>query len=340
MMFARCKMEEIERTGKTVAVIGAGPAGLCASGELRCMGHEVVVYDMLPAPGGLLLFGIPDSRIKKDKVRESINEIRKLGVEFKCGIKVGRDIKLKELVNNHDAVLVATGTWETDKLGIPGENLPGVITALHYIVNTYMEKMNYKPFQRTHDLYGRVAVIGGGLTAIDACYVAKERGAKKVYLLYRRTREQAPAGRREFDKLESVLGAEVHELTQPIEFIGDEHLEGIRVVDMKLGVPDSSGRPKPEPIPNSERVMEMDNALTAVGLLSTPPESITKYGIELGKRNTIKTDKKYRTKVKGVFAAGDVRHGASMIGPAMKSGREASRYINEYLKTGEWSWGG
>ncbi len=340
MRFAKCKdLSGVTPSGKTVAIIGAGPAGLGAAGELVCKGHKVVVYDMLPEPGGLVIFGIPEFRIPKDRVREGIEELKKLGVEFKCNVKVGRDISLGEIINEYDAVLIATGTWKSNRLGVPGEDLEGVYDALYYIINSHMAKLGYKPFEEMPDLYGTVAVIGGGLTAIDACHIALERGGEKVILLYRRTRQQAPAGAKEFDRIEKELGVDIRELTQPIKFLEKNgHVCGIEAIKMKLGAPDSSGRPRPEPIPGSEHIIEVDNVLVAAGLVATPPEDAVTCGIELTKWNTIKTDRKHRTTRKGVFAAGDVKHGASLIGPALKSGKDAAQYIDEYLRTGEWGW--
>ncbi len=329
---------EIPKTGKKVAIIGAGPAGLAAAGELVCAGHEVHIYDMMPEAGGLLIFGIPDARIPKKGIRDGVKELYDLGVKFHLNTKVGKDIDLEEIINSYDAILIATGTWKERRLKIPGEDLEGVYPALEFIVDHQMHKYGYKP--TSPKLWGKTLVVGGGLTAVDACYFAREAGAKKIILFYRRTRQQAPAGVREFNRLESE-GIEIYELTQPIEFIGDEkgHVKAVKAIKMQLGPPDSSGRPRPIPIPNSEFIMEIDNALIAIGEIPTPPfENSEKYGIELNKDGTIKTDKKFRTTRKGVFAAGDVKHGPSLIGPAMASGRQAAIYINEYLKTGEWSW--
>lgn len=340
MRFARCRdLTGVRSTGKTIAIIGAGPAGLGAAGELICKGHKVTVYDMLPEPGGLMIFGIPEYRIPKGRIKEGINELKELGVEFKCGVKVGEDISLEELITSYDAVLIATGTWRSNKLGIPGENLDGVYDALYYIINTHLAKYGYPTFYDSPDLYGKVVVIGGGLTAIDACQIAFERGAREVILLYRRTRQQAPAGEKEFNRLEKEFGVKISELTQPIRFLAkNNRVSAVEVIKMRLGERDASGRPRPEPIPGSEYIINIDNILVAAGLVATPPRDVERCGIKLTKWATIKTDRKHRTTRKGVFAAGDVKHGASLIGPALKSGRDAALYIDEYLKSGEWGW--
>ncbi len=339
MKFARrCRPEDqIPVTGKKVAIIGAGPAGLGAAGELVCYGHEVHVYDMLPEPGGLLIFGIPEFRIPKEGVRKGIRELIDLGVIFHLNTKVGKDIDFEDLVNEFDAVLIATGTWKSRRLKIPGENLKGVYHALEFIVDYHLHKYGYS--DKEVKLKNRVIVIGGGLTAVDACYLARDAGAEEIYLFYRRTREFAPAGVREFNKLEEN-GFKVQELTQPIEFGGDESgtLKYVKAIRMRLGEKDSSGRPKPVPIENSEFTIEASAVLVAAGEIATPPFIDQKYGIEITKWNTIKTDKEYKTTRKGVFAAGDVVSGPSLIGPALASGKKAALAIHKYLQTGQWNW--
>lgn len=335
MKFAlKCKPgQPLPKSGRRVAIVGAGPAGLAAAGELVCLGHEVHVYDQMPEPGGLLLFGIPEFRIPKRGVREGIEELRKLGVVFHQNVKVGEDVKLAELIENYDAVLIATGTWKSREMNVPGEReLKGVFHALYYILDYNSAKLGYKSMDEVEKLSGKVAVIGGGLTAIDACLVALEMGAEEVTLIYRRTRKQAPAGEKEFNAIEAK-GVKVRELTQPIRFVGDSsgRVKGIEAIKMKLGEPDKSGRPRPVPVEGSEHFIEADYVLIAAGLEPTPPRDCAEAGIELNRDGTIKVDEKFMTSRDKVFAAGDVKHGPWLIGPAMKSGREAARYIHEYL---------
>jgi len=283
-----------------------------------------------------LIFGIPEIRLDKEGIRKGIKELEELGVKFYTSVTVGKDIDLEDLIKKYDAVLIATGTWKSRKLGIPGEDLKGVHHALHYIVDFHLAKYGYKSKDDIEPLKGTVAVIGGGFTAVDACHIAFEMGAKKVILLYRRTREHAPAGR-EFDTLEK-MGVEIRELTQPVEFIGDSEgrVKAIKAIKMKLGKADKSGRPRPEPIPGSEHIIEVDHVLIAIGEIPTPPfEESGEHGIELNKDNTVKTSNHKTTRVK-VFAAGDVKHGPSFIGSALKSGIDAAKAIDEFLRTGKW----
>ena len=336
MRFLGCRLEDVPvaRRG-SVVVIGAGPAGLGAAGRLVCRGHEVVVIDKMPEPGGLLIFGIPEFRIPKDRIRAGIAELREAGVEFKTGVVVGRDVSLENLIREFDAVLIATGTWETRRLRIPGADLEGVYGALEYIVNYFLAKYGYKSMEAVPPLGERSVVVGGGYTAVDACHVAIERGVREVHLVYRRTRREAPAGPEEFRRLEE-RGVVIHELVSPKRYVecGDRRgrVCGVELIRMELGEPDETGRPRPIPVPGSEFILETDSVLEAVGLRPTPPfDPGTDHGIRLNRDGTIWTDEFFRTSRRKVFAAGDVKHGPSKIGPALKSGIDASQWIHKYL---------
>jgi len=342
LRFLGCRLENVpESKRKSVVIIGAGPAGLGAAGRLVCWGHEVLVVDKMPEPGGLLIFGIPEFRIPKDRIRAGIRELREAGVEFRTGVVVGKDVSLETLIRDFDAVLIATGTWETRRLNIPGASLEGVYGALEYIVDYFLAKYGYKPLDSVPPLAEKTVVVGGGYTAVDACHVARERGAREVHLVYRRTRREAPAGVEEFERLEKV-GVIIHELVSPKRYIGcDGRVCGVELIRMRLGAPDESGRPRPEPIPGSEHVLEAGSVLEAVGLRPTPPfDPGTNHGIRLNRDGTIWTDEAFRTTRRKVFAAGDVRHGASKIGPALKSGIDASRFIHEFLTGALKGWPG
>ncbi|MEM1557222.1 MAG: FAD-dependent oxidoreductase [Thermoproteota archaeon] len=334
MRFLKCK-EVSQRVKGRVAIIGAGPAGLAAAGSLICDGVEIDVFDMLPEAGGLLLFGIPEFRIPKKGVREGVKELSEKGVFFHLNKKVHDsgvfDVDFAELLEKYDAVLIATGAWEPRKLNVEGEDLSGIFHAAPYIVKYYLTKFGYLPASELPHLGSSVAVIGAGLTAVDSALLAVETGAKEVYLVYRRTRKEAPAGEKELVKLEEK-GVKIIELKAPVCFKGEEgRLREMVTIDMKLGPPDKSGRPSPVPIPGSEKVFEIDSVIIATGGLSTPPFRKHASEIRVMEDGRIVVDDKRRTTRTGVFAAGDVESGPSLIGPALKSGLIAAESIKEFL---------
>ncbi|MCG2869815.1 MAG: FAD-dependent oxidoreductase [Vulcanisaeta sp.] len=341
--------QKIERRKERVAIIGAGPAGLGAAGYLICKGFQVDVYDKMPEPGGLMIFGIPEYRIPKKNVRAGVKELVELGVNFILKTKVVADeevhtegdefverkVHLEDLINEYNAVLIATGTWKSRALGIPGENLKGVYLALDYLYRIYASELGYLPKSVVYPTGNRVAVIGAGLTAVDAAIEAQRQGARDVYVLYRRTINEAPAGKAEIQGL-IKRGIKFVELTNIVEVLGKEHVEAVKLIKMRLGKPDESGRPAPEPIPGSEYVMEMDTVIAAIGEVPTPPFRDGCCGIKLTHRGTIDIDQKHRTTRRGVFAAGDVATGPSLIGKALKNGIDAAVAIEEYLLKGGW----
>ncbi len=334
MKFLRCK-EIPEPTGYTVGIVGAGPAGLGAAGFLKCKGHDVVVYDMLPEAGGMMFFGIPEGRIKKDKIRASVRELMDAGVKFLFNTKVGRDIQMEDIINSHDAVLIATGTWKTSDMGVKGEDLPWVLPAAEWLVDVHLALHGYKPWSQVTMISGNILVVGGGLTAADAVtvpltYEQFKGRVKRLVLSYRRTRKYAPMRETEMNRLES-LGAEIWELTQPVEFREEDGKRIVKFIRLELRGAGEGKRPKPVPIPGSEFERTFDWVLKAVGVKPTPPFPDKCCGIELNPDGTIKTDDRFMTTREGVFAAGDVRHGASLIGPALKSGLDAAKSIHEYL---------
>lgn len=339
MKFTKCTKETKQPpSGKKVAIIGAGPGGLEVAGELICKGHEVVVYDMMPEPGGLLIFGIPDFRMPKQIIKKGINELSDLGVKFKCNVTIGKDIDLEEIINNYDATVIATGAWDERKLKIPGEDLEGVYSVLDFLVKLALHREGYISQDEVPKIGKKVVVIGGGNSAIDGARTAKRLGAD-VTVVYRRTKEYMPAFKAEVEHAEKD-GVKFIFLATPVRIIGDENgrVKAIECVKMKLGEPDASGRPRPEPIPNSEFIIECDTVITAIGEIATPPfkEDGKKYGIEIDSRNRIKTDDNGRTTRKGVFALGDVVTGPAIIGSAISMARKVSKAVDEYLKTGKW----
>ncbi len=339
MKFSRC-VKPAPPTGKRVAIIGSGPAGLGAAGILICKGHEVHIYDKNPIPGGLLIYGIPDFRIPKKNVFEGIEDLKRLGVKFILNKKVvdgdGEDEKtigFIKLVREYDAVLIATGTWKERRLNIEGEDLPRVYPALDYMIKYCQAEINVIPFSELPPLGDSTVVIGAGLTAVDAATVAVKLGVKNVYMVYRRTINEAPARRHEIEKV-IKLGVKWIELANPKRFIGDHNkgLEAVELLRMRLGEKDASGRPRPIPIEGSEFILEVDSALVAIGEIPTPP-TIKNPELKLNRDGSIWVDEKMRTSIKGVFAAGDVVIGPSLIGKALASGIKAANSIDEYLKT-------
>lgn len=331
----RCKPGEYAERRERVAIVGAGPAGLYAAGYLRCRGFNVTVYDRNPEPGGFLIFGVLEIHINKERVRKGIEELRSIGVEFRQNTVVGRGILLGDLIEDYDAVLLATGTWKSRRLNMPGSNLKGVLPAMEWIVDYHMWRYGYQsgkpPVGR------RVVVVGGGLTAVDAVHVAKWLGAEEVHLVYRRTRSYAPAGERGFREAEEA-GAIIHELVAPVEYIGGGgEVTAVKLQKMQLVEQPGAKRPRPVPIPGEYVTLEADMVLEAIGLIPTPPFNGGDYGIRLREDGTIDVDEYKRTTREPVFAAGDVVHGASLIGPAMRSGLEAAEAIEKYLN-GEIKW--
>jgi len=335
LRFLKCR-EVPEPVNGRVSIVGAGPAGLGAAGVLVCRGYEVVVYDMMPEAGGMMMFGIPDDRIPKDSIRRSVRELMDAGVKFIFNTKVGRDIGLDRIIEGSDATLIATGTWKPRRLGAPGEDLPWVLPAAEWLVEVHMARYGYLPWDKVPKPQGRILVVGGGLTAADAVHVPMtypefKDGVKKVVISYRRTRDYAPMRKQEFERL-IKMGAEAWELTQPIEFREEDGRRIVRFIRMKLE-PGEGGRPKPVPIPGSEFEAEFDWVLLAIGEVPTPPFEDGCCGIELNPDGTIKTDERFMTTREGVFATGDVRHGPSLIGKALKSGLDAAKAIDEWLKS-------
>ncbi len=328
-----------------VAIIGGGPAGLSAAGFLVCQGYDVYVYEKNPLAGGLMLFAIPSERIPPENVLEGIEELKdKYNVNFITRTKiygnskpreeegdklVEKIISLKDIVDNHEAVLITTGTWQSRRLNCPGEKGPDVYTALEFLYELRIyEKgfVHHKP-----KLGNRVIVVGGGLSAVDAAFEALKSGAKEVIMAYRRTIKEAPAGVHEIRKLISK-GVKWMELISPKEIVRENgRVRAVVFQKMRLGEPDESGRRRPIPIPGSEVVLEADTVIEAIGEIPTPPFENGYLGLKHDSKYRIIVDEHYRTSNPKVFAAGDVVSGPSMIGPAIRSGLFAAKSIHLYL---------
>ncbi len=339
-----CKEKGKEGSGR-VAIIGAGPAGLAAAGYLVCKGYDVEIYDKLPYPGGLMTFAIPSYRIRLETVMEGVRDLESnFGVKFHLSTKVvcgkrhdegdelsKNEVQLTDIINEFDAVLIATGTWQSRKMRIPGEDAEGVETALEYLFKVRASEYG---FMSPPPIPKRVIVVGGGLSAVDAAEVSLERGSEEVILMYRRSIQQAPAGVYAIKRL-IQRGIKWMELANPTKIITDDkgRVKAVEAIRMKLGEPDASGRPRPIPIPGSEFVVEADAVIEAIGEYSTPPlgEGCGDIGIQVDRRGRIVVDDNYRTGHPKVFAAGDVVSGPSKIGDATLLGLRAARLMHKVL---------
>ncbi len=330
-------------TGKKVAIVGSGPAGLSAAGDLVLRGHEVTVFEALHELGGVLVYGIPEFRLPKEIVRQEIDNIRRMGVRFETDVVVGKTVTVDELLGEegYHAVLVATGAGLPQFLGVPGENLCGVYSANEFLTRVNLMKAYRFPEydEPIYDCRDRnVAVIGGGNTAMDAVRSALRLGAKNAYIIYRRSEAEMPA-RVEEVKHAKEEGIQFMLLTNPIEFIGDDKgwLKAARCIKMELGAPDDSGRRRPVPIKGSEFELPLDVVVIAVGTTSNPLVQSTTPDLKTRKGGYIETDPEtLKTSKRGVFAAGDIVTGAATVILAMGAGRKAAKAVDEYLRTGVW----
>ncbi|WP_461832589.1 NADPH-dependent glutamate synthase [Aquifex sp.] len=324
---------EIEKdppTGMKVAVVGAGPAGLSCAYELAKKGHEVHVYEALPKPGGVMYYGIPSARLDKEIIEWEIKRLEKMGIKFFYGYLVGKTITLDELREKYDAVFIAVGAGR-GKLGLPGDHLKGVYSAIDFLMRVNLYKASEFPKKGVPvELGKRTVIIGGGFTAVDCAITARRLGVE-THVVYRRTRETSSARQEEWDHLMED-GVIIHWLTQPVEIIGNEKGEvvGIKCIKMELGEPDESGRPKPVPVPNSEHVIECDSVIFAIGQRPNPV-AYEGSGLKTTKWGTIEVNERYETNLEGVFAGGDVINGGDRVVVALAHGKEAAKYIHEYL---------
>jgi glutamate synthase (NADPH) small chain len=330
-------------TGKKIAIVGSGPSGLTAAGDLVQKGHQVHVLEALHEVGGVLVYGIPEFRLPKQIIREQVDYMCAMGVEFETDVVVGRTVTIDELIHEegYDAVFIGTGAGLPQFMGIPGEHLNGVYSANEFL--TRINLMHAYEFPRYDepmlDLGGKnIAVIGGGNTALDAIRSALRLGAGKAYVLYRRSEAEMPA-RAEEVKHAKQEGIDFQVLTAPVEFLSDGQgwLKAARCVRMELGEPDASGRRRPVPIPGSEFDLPLSVAVIAIGTNANPIVQSTTPGLETSKRDYINANPDtQRTSRKGVFAGGDIVTGSATVILAMGAGRRAAKSIHEYLTTGNW----
>ncbi len=329
-------MRPVPPTGKKVAVIGAGPAGLTVAADLAKFGHEVVIFEALPIAGGVLAYGIPEFRLPKSIVKNEIKRIQELGgVKIYTGMQVAKLSAIDSLITEgFDAVFIGAGAGTPQTLGIPGENLHGVYPANDFLMYVNLQRCYQCPeYEKTIKVGKKAIVIGGGNVAIDAARTVLRLGAEHVSIFYRRSPEELPARKEEIQNAEEE-GIEFKYLVAPKRFIGDEqgNVKSMEYIKMRLGEPDASGRRKPIPVEGSEATVDVDFVAVAIGRKPNPIVQSVAKGIGVKDGGIIVTENETaQTSREGVFAGGDIATGEATVISAMGSGRKAARYIDEYL---------
>jgi glutamate synthase (NADPH/NADH) small chain len=322
-------------TGKRVAIVGSGPAGITVAEDLVRQGHQVVVYEAWPVPGGVLVYGIPNFKLDKHVVQLKIRDLEDAGVRFICNTRIGESITVDDLLRDYDAVFLGTGANVEATMDIPGERLQGIYSSTDFLVRANVPTEMLPPDKRQKPTVGRrVAIIGGGDTAVDCARSSLRLGAEEVTIVYRRTEAEMPG-----NKVERGVsideGVRIRYLEAPVEFIGDEagHVTAMKNIRMRLGEPDKSGRRSPVPIEGSEFVEEIDTVVLAVGywpdplLGKTTPELATyKWGLIWADEDSGATTRE------GIFAAGDNVHGPDLVITAIATAHKAASSIDAYLR--------
>lgn len=329
-------MSHVKWTDKKVAVIGAGPAGLGCADILVRNGVKPTVFDRYPEIGGLLTFGIPEFKLEKTVMSRRRKVFEEMGVEFKLGTEVGKDVDMADILKDYDAVFMGMGTYNYMKGGFPGEDLAGVHDALPFLVSNVNRNLGFE--QNPADFISvngkRVVVLGGGDTAMDCNRTSIRQGALSVTCAYRRDEENMPGSRREVANAKEE-GVEFKFNRQPIAIVGDTKVEGVKVVTTQLGAPDNNGRRRPEPIPGSEEVIPADVVLVAFGFRPSPSPWFKDHGIDVNDWGGVvaaeEQEFKFQTSNPKVFAGGDMVRGSDLVVTAIWEGREAAQGILDYL---------
>ena len=329
-------MSNVRPTGKRVAIVGAGPAGLGCADVLVRNGVEPVVFDRYERIGGLLTFGIPPFKLEKEVVEKRREVMQGMGVEFRLGTDVGNDIAFERLLDEYDAVFLGMGTYNYVQGGFPGEDLPGVYEALPYLISNVNHELGLPgSADKLVSLRGqRVVVLGGGDTGMDCNRTAIRQGAASVACTYRRDETNMPGSRRDY-KNSKEEGVEFLFNRQPIEIVGSERVEGVKLVATQLGAPGPRGRRIPEPIPGSEEVVAADAVIIAFGFLPSPPNWFDGHNIRLHGNGRVRVsasrETPFQTTNPKVFAGGDMVRGSDLVVTAVFEGREAATGILAYL---------
>ena len=327
------KPVNVEKNGKKVAVVGSGPSGLTAAGDLVKLGYEVTIFEAFHTAGGVLMYGIPEFRLPKDIVKKEIDKLRQAGVKIETNTIIGKTLMVDELMEQFDAIYIGTGAGLPSFLRIEGEALNGVYSANEFLTRINLMKGYKFPEYDTPVYCGKnVAVFGGGNVAMDAARCAKRLGAENVYIVYRRGKEELPARKEEVEHAEEE-GIQFKLLENPTKFIGDENgwLKGVELLSMELGEPDASGRRKPVEIKGSEHILDIDTAVIAIGQTPNPLIKKTTKGLDTNAKGCIVADESGATSLKSVYAGGDVVTGAATVILAMGAGKTAAAAIHEEL---------
>lgn len=326
---------EITPKGKKVAIVGSGPSGLTAAGDLAKLGYEVTLYEALHDAGGVLMYGIPQFRLPKEIVQHEIKALKDLGVKIVVNAVIGRTFTIKELMEEEgfDAVYVGTGAGLPYFMQIDGENLNGVYSANEFLTRVNLMKAYQFPKVATPVYVGKkAAIVGAGNVAMDAARTAKRLGAEHVYIVYRRGEDEMPARKEEIHHAKEE-GIELRLLNNPVRILGDDKgwVNGLECVKMELGAPDASGRRSPVEVKGSEYVLDVDMVVMAIGQGPNPLIKQTTPELEVNKRGNIVANEVGATSIPGVFAGGDIVTGAATVISAMGAGKRAAQAIGEYL---------
>ena len=321
--------------GGKIAILGAGPAGLAAAGDLARHGYQVTIFESLHTPGGVLMYGIPEFRLPKDIVQKEITMLKTMGVKIETSIVVGKTVTIDELMEEEDfqAVFIGTGAGLPYFLGLPGEDLNGIYSANEFLTRVNLMKA-YQAESTTPIYCGKnVAVVGAGNVAMDAARTALRLGAEKVYIIYRRSEDEMPARKEEIHHAKEE-GVELCLLAHPLAFHGDEKnwVTEAECIRMELGEPDASGRRSPKEIPGSNFKIPVDTVIIAIGQGPSPIIQQTTPGLDTNKRGNITAQETGATSREGVFAGGDVVTGAATVISAMGAGKIAAQAIHEYMQ--------
>jgi glutamate synthase (NADPH/NADH) small chain len=336
----RPDLSQVKDTGKRVAVIGAGPAGLGCADVLVRQGVTPVVFDRHPEIGGLLTFGIPEFKLEKEVVQHRRTVLEEMGVEFRLNTEIGKDIQMQTLLDEYDAVFMGMGTYNYMQAGIPGEDLPGVYAALDFLIDNVNNCHDFGAKQKSADeminMTGkRVVVLGGGDTAMDCNRTSIRQGAQSVHCAYRRDEANMPGSKREVANAKEE-GVQFLWNRQPVEVVGDGKVEGIKLVTTQLGEPDERGRRRPEIVEGSEEIVPADAVVVAFGFRPSPADWFSEFDINTDERGRVvapfESEFKHQTSNPKIFAGGDMVRGSDLVVTAVYEGRQAAEGILDFLE--------